>query len=915
MMPAAPDTPARREPEGFQGFPDDREAGRLRHEYRRKVAPPFADRRRLSATSSMILLRVPGTGLEYRERVRRVIDALERPLTDGGKLVPYGVLSTESVTAATPLIAMAAREDLAYNLPRHMTPDRFPHSALVRDVILRALRDPLAAFDADVLRRAAYAGRVARGGLPCWLHKVSGTAAAGDGAVGGVIGFVLSAVWQPLTDSLPRWWWTRRMTHQLIRPAWLSLRRGARWLGAELDEARGSADLFEILATVLDAQRAGLALDTGHPSHRAALQALELLLVQALLADLAVPPAGRLLPRRRRRTAAPVLLVRIPEDTRRAEAVERFLSACHAAGRTAASHLPVLIAVGRPSDTLLAALGNPVAGTLGQAADALRAGDGRPVLVPLDEEPFGRPGQDIARVDPRRFKLPWRAVHLTAWGIVAALVLTPLAFPLGSGRESCVGGDDTVAAARTEPVRVRPAEWYDAAVGEITRQNARAEQYAAQGRTVRTVVWFSSEKPVDETDTLYDGTIPELRGVALWQRKLNDDAGSDEALVPLRVEIRTTGKAFHDAERSARKLVAEVRSGKRTGERQIVGVLGFEQSRKETAAALGVLGKARIPAVGTTATADEMIHNGDYRTYWPFTPLNKTEAGIEADFARTFPIVPRPGPAGGCAPADHAIVIQTPADLYSRGLAGRFRDSFEGEIDVLDYAQDGDFSGAGADDLRFDSAENLADEVCRRLRESPGSLVYWSARAREFTAFINAMDHKGTCGDRDVTVLGGNDLTNVAQTGAFNDKHWLRLYFSGHRLPDTDPRAGTKTRDFADAYDRFVRTTTRGTDPWRQDGHAAVAYDALHVLSLATDLAYRDEHAAPGAVLTALGSDSIRFDGATGYVSYHQGVNQPPADKTLVLLRQTAEGPVAVVACGAYRQGRTYAAHGEPCTA
>jgi ABC-type branched-subunit amino acid transport system substrate-binding protein len=203
--------------------------------------------------------------------------------------------------------------------------------------------------------------------------------------------------------------------------------------------------------------------------------------------------------------------------------------------------------------------------------------------------------------------------------------------------------------------------------------------------------------------------------------------------------------------------------------------------------------------------------------------------------------------------------------------------------------------------------------VCAvELADEPDSVVYWSARAKDFTALINSMDTAGTCTARDVTVLGGNELTNVAQTGAFANKDWLRLYYSAHRLPADDPDASDRTRQFVAQYDDYVKATTEGTDPWRQDGHSAVSYDAFHVLSQAVRQAgLRDPDIDRESVLLVLGN-GIAFNGATGYVSY-DGANAPPHDKTLVLLRQSGNHPEAVLACGAYRQDQSSEAQGPPC--
>jgi ABC-type branched-subunit amino acid transport system substrate-binding protein len=258
-------------------------------------------------------------------------------------------------------------------------------------------------------------------------------------------------------------------------------------------------------------------------------------------------------------------------------------------------------------------------------------------------------------------------------------------------------------------------------------------------------------------------------------------------------------------------------------------------------------------------------------------------------------------------------VIQSSGDLYSRSLAERFVNAFDGTYQAFDFNQDSDFgptplSGA----VRQSDAAVLAQDLCEALEDKPDSVVYWSARAKDFTALINSMDTAGTCTGRDVTVLGGNELTNVAQTGAFAEKDWLRLYYSAHRLPADDPAASDRTVQFVAEYKAYVEDTTEGTDPWLQDGHSAVAYDAFHVLSDAVrEVGGTDSDVDRDAVRVLL-RRGIEFHGATGHVLYGRG-NAPPRDKTLVLLRQSGSRPEAVLACGAYRQGQSSEKQGPPC--
>jgi ABC-type branched-subunit amino acid transport system substrate-binding protein len=841
-------------------------------------------------------------------------------------LVPYAVVDAG---AATEVLAIQVGDRLGFGIPRHMTPDCFPRFLLLRDmvgaVVARATgRGPEPG--ATALRDFAYGERVKRGGLPSWLWAAGGGAAE---PVAGAWGWLVNWLGRPLTRTLPRWLWARRQTHQLIRPAWWALRREPRWLGTEQNVHGGSEDLFRVLDNLSQQQVPRLqppAQDDGpaRENREKALFVLERLLLRALLEDLSNPRTGKVRPERRRRTARPVVLVPIPPYTAGSEnaaarRVERFLAAFHDAHRAAHAPGPLVIAVGRPADGLLDQIGPVRDASLAQAGDLLREpGDGQPVLTSLTRESLDRPGRIIEEVGPRTFRLSRRAVtSFLVGGTAMATAAFLLAIPpmRASSPDGCVGGTDTVAeSAPANQIQTDPTKWYDAAIKVIEEQNQQAMAFARSGRTVRTVVAFVSNRPTSPMDTLFDGTIPELRGIAMWQQKLNQDANANRTEVPLLVDVRETGVAFHDAEQKARDLVDEIaHSNGLPAYRQIIGVLGYAQSRDETKAALKVLDRAKIIAIGTTATADEMLGEADY---WPLTPLNSREAAIEADFAESSGIVARTGSEGGCDTAERAVVIESYGDLYSRSLAAQFMTYFTGQEQPINFTQDrGTSPESPPGTPSYTDPTELAGRVCEEITRQPDTVVYWSARAADFTAFINAFDTQHTCTGNDLTVLGGNELTNVAQTGAFDNKQWLRLYYSAHRLPATDPRASDVTQNFVKEYNAFVQRTTPGADPWVDDGHSAVAYDAFHVLSRVADMTYgSDPGARPADMENLFRVGGVTFNGATGYVDYAEGVNQPPDDKTLVILRQTGAGLEAVTVCGAYQQGQSSAAQGRPCS-
>ncbi|TDD81328.1 ABC transporter substrate-binding protein [Actinomadura darangshiensis] len=879
-------------------FPDDRLKDFVGN-FRTAVAPDDQNRSILETSPPLFILRVPETGSE--DGRRRVIEALKSLLDDNGKRVPYVHLT---VAGAATLLAETAGNKLSIGAPEHMTPDRYRHFRVARDLVAYVRHNPNAWEEGpqhDNLRLYAAKQHSERSGLMRFTRME-----APD--VGGFRGFLAKVGWLSFVQWAPRRVWA----------GWTS-RKTRRWV-REQETSGSGGKLFRMM----DVEGAGWASQLQNNSeHPEALGQIDRLLFRALRADLRTPAIGGLLPGRRRRTARPVLIVDLPpSDEEGVTAAERFLRSVHQTCPDERQPGPLVIAVGRPSAGLLADLGDPAEVTFVQAGQRFFEHGGPPALASFTEDSMTRPAFKLPTVKPKTFRFSRRVPDtIIACLVVLAVIAAGFAvLRYFISDHDCVGGAGSVAeSARAEPIPIDSKGWYDAALREIGEQNARAERDAAKGRTVRTVVAFVSSVPTDENETRFDGTIPELRGIAMWQLKLLDDAVSNDSAVPLRVEVRPTGRAFQNAVPEAKKLAAQVRAESPTKSAKdytkVVGVLAYAQSRDETQAALQVLGAAKIPTIGTTATADEMLTGNASLTYWPFTPANSTEARIEADFASKKNIVAGHGSGDECSPARHALVIESSTDLYSRSLADKFRAEFPGTAEVFNFNQDSAFEPAPSISApNLSSAGELARQLCKALKAKPKSVVYWSARARDFTAFIEAMDTQGTCIDDDITVLGGNELTNVAQTGAYSDKNWLRLYYSAHRLPATDSRASIKTRQFVSDYTAFVEDTTKGTDPWVQDGHSAVSYDAFHVLSQAIDQAnVRDKSISRESVLSILGA-GVTFNGATGYVVYEHGNNAPPVDKTLVLLRQLGDAPKAVTACGAYTQKQSGKNQKSPCT-
>ncbi|MBM4793329.1 ABC transporter substrate-binding protein [Streptomyces sioyaensis] len=881
-------------------FPDDAGADYFIREYRTAVNP--ARRDLLENKPPLLVLSPPSAGPDAR--TRRVLEALRWALGPEHKRVPHVVLHAEE---DVPLLSLQAGAGLDFDVPRNSAPDRFPNFWLMADVVahIQESGPGSSGLGARKLRDHVYRQRAERGGLPGFLWHLGGTDTA---PIGGVRGFFVGLVWHSLTRTLPRWAWARRQNRRLVR----SKRSG--WLGRHLNATAGGAPVFELLDQVGARQAPRLHLEPSHPRHKEGLAALELLLLRALLEDLHKPAVGRFLPKRRRRVSRPVLLVEIPpEGAPGADAAERFLRSFHTLQAGLDGPGPLVIAVGRPSAALQTDLGAERT-NLRRASTLLHSSNPRPLIVPLEDEPFGRPGLQIPPVQPRKFRMGWRAVTAVELAVLAAALVGGATAPTlwESTRDPrCVGGDRPFAGAGKSTIsEVKPRDWYDEALERIRKQNQVAENYA-KSRTVRTVVLFESSLPKDTDDFIFDGSIPELRGIAMWQDWLNKDARSNHSRVMLRVDVRRIEPGFTNADAVADEVIKEVgQEDKAAADKRIVGALGFGQSTKQTQAAVARLGRAGItmPMVGTTATADEM--QGD--SYWPFTPVNSRESKIAADFAGQSNIVEHAAQttsrSAKCVPAEKALIVQTPGDLYSQGLAEGFRQSFKGEAQRIYFTQDPQpIEKTPAGSQKATTPDRLVGQVCQFLKENPRTVVYWTSRAKDFTAFVNAMDVNGTCNENGLTVLGGNELTNVALAGEYDDNSWLRLYYSAHRLPEGDSRASVQTNQFIGRYNHEYPR-----DPWKQDGHSAVAYDAFHTLSTAVDAAHVNDDVKRDTVVTAL-RNGVHFDGATGAVKYSEDSNEPPLNKTLVILRQLAAGPRAVVACGAYNPAVLKEKQGPPC--
>ncbi|MEU5101697.1 hypothetical protein AB0H07_05310 [Streptomyces sp. NPDC021354] len=861
-----------------------------------------------------------GGGEDPGGRAHRAMRGLERCLRRerGGKLVPYAALgaaeAARAVRGRRPL-TLAVGQRLCEDVPPRTGRLRLPDFQLMRDVVECALEQGPGAqsLTGEQMRDRCYEGRRRRGPVLRALWQLGGgdpptvqSPAQGPGW----LALALAAVARPAFQVLPRWWWARRCTRRLLwsgTTGWFADWRGSGHGRRSEEFFESAAQLVELPAPEGERQDES---EAGHgPEGEEWLSTVEQLLLRALLADLkAAAGPGRVSPWRRRRATRFTVLLELGADGGSGDPAARFLSAYGTAAEELECAATVVVATG-PAGVVVP--GERCA-RLSDAATALDHATGapegglEPLLAPLVPLPPGVRSGTAPRsgpVSPRDFRMgPVAEVVLEGVALVAVLgVLGAWLIPMtmGGEDESCLGGaSGGPLSGRAELGATPPRQQYEAAALMIEEENKRVDEAVLRrGAEARTVVHIGAEVAKDQEGQRYNGAVPELRGIALAQRALNDEARNDSQKVWLRVRMLNGGEGYKDAERRARQVVEEA-GRKGSG---IIGVVAFSQSLKQTQAAVRELGRAKIPMVGTTATADAMNVSPYYRRV---APTNSREARIEADFAHRGNIMD--GGSGGCSPAEAAVVVQDPADLYSKEIGNFFAEQFGGDWSKLEYSPGGRSGGAsesgapGSGGNRVtheDSIKDVADAVCERIKAQPRTVLYWASRAREFTAFLDVFGDDTSCEGRKLTVLGGNELTTAALSGEYEARPWLRLYHTAHVLPAGHPRGSDVTQEFNAEY----AAAFGAKDLWRNDGRAALAHDAMQLMAAAANEAFASTGDVERSNVQISLDNGISKEGASGYLDFGRGA-KVSRDKPLVILHHTAKGSEPVLFCGSFAQ-------------
>ncbi|UQT60719.1 hypothetical protein M4V62_39740 [Streptomyces durmitorensis] len=804
------------------------------------------------------------------------------------KLVPYARLRRPDAPAPDQpqqrFLTLQAGEGLHGASPPKVGELRLRTFQLMKDLVQRAQSEP-DALDEKALRDHIYTLRSASGLLGA-LTRVS---CAESAPVAGWVDKFWPAVGEPLFHTFPRWCWAAWWSRRLIRSkrSWF-----VSWRGID-----PSGRFFERMSNLLT-------LRGGGPEGQ--LETREELLFRALLADLDRARPGWFGAWARRRRARRVVLFGLPQaGTPEALLTRRFLSTYLKVADEAGSASLLLVGVGQAA--AYAQEGWPTCRNLNEAADKLvpaAAGKGAPppLLVSAQQPTFADgeadQGERLHPAPVKKFRWGPRTEltgELAIGSVILALLSTAVYCSVApAAPQHCLDGEIVqgraapgVAPGATDE-GTTPQEQYEEVLGAIKELNAKALTAEKKfHKPVRRVVYLGAGVDPDPDEVVMNGMIPELRGILLAQEELNRLASQDEDRVRLYVEVRDTGRKFKHVVRHARDVVRDAEANKeRQDSRTVIGVIGFRESRQLTKEAARILSNGKVPVIGTTATAVAMQQAGEY--YRPMSPDNSRETAIAARFARHGNIIETE--PGRCESSTRALVVKDPNDLYTRELGGKFVQKFGAGTETWEFP-----GGRGTDV----SAQDTAQHVCDVVKEDRRTVVYWASRVESFTKFVNAYGPDGGCAGIPLTVIGSNELTNAALGGQYLDKEWLRLYHTVHVLPDGHADGNGQAKEFITRYIR--RYTDR--DPWINDGHVALAHDALKVLSSAADREYTSVDSVDAEGVKSKLDEGIRFEGVSGEIRIpERRGSKPPLNKALVMLNHTAQGQRLVLHCGAFKQ-------------
>lgn len=428
----------------------------------------------------------------------------------------------------------------------------------------------------------------------------------------------------------------------------------------------------------------------------------------------------------------------------------------------------------------------------------------------------------------------------------------------------------------------------------LRQENERAERlHESSDRPYVTIVYLAALTSTDR-DTLA-ASREGLAGVAIAQKRQNGSVGPSEPLV--RILLANAGGRMQHGSRIARLLLRY-----QDGAAPIVGVVGLDQSRQETVAAIQELGEAGLPMVASTLSADRLVNDSPF--YFQVAPQNSRQAWVAAAFAASL--------AGKGEVSRRARVYYShdETDYYVSNLKTRVL----ARLKERGFAVEGHrYTAIGS--AKPTPADRSDDPYAGDPRDAGVSacgfdgLVYFAGRGiPDFAAFVKGVADK--CAGSHPVILGGDDVTRyVADVRLRAAVSGIDYYYESFAAAPRKCGQPQRHSFYADLFATFPFECEEPGPGRTLDGHAALSYDATETMITAIRRLGGMRHRVPVNSYTVwrqLGtlytpdSSGHAIEGATGALDF--GTDSPrqyPVDKAVLILHvKDADRPTHVGACG-----------------
>ncbi|MEU7136755.1 protein kinase [Streptomyces sp. NPDC046261] len=415
-------------------------------------------------------------------------------------------------------------------------------------------------------------------------------------------------------------------------------------------------------------------------------------------------------------------------------------------------------------------------------------------------------------------------------------------------------------------------------LARIYTENRRVAAAAAEpgGRPFASIVYLTPITAGYDGAGMMESVRHDLEGAYIAQRRANHDP-APKAAARIRLLFAQTGGTAEQRQYTVGQVLRRQRA------ERIVAAVGLGGSTASSQDMIGELTAGGLPAFGSVLTADSWAGTpGLVRV----APANADQAAAAVRFLST-----------GEHAAARVLLVQDVAagDQYTSTLGTQFRARLpaarlvEGEPKLFDSSQPG-------------QADTFRAQLAGLCAARP-DVVYFAGRGTSLPAFLTALTDR-PCRERPLTVLSGDDTTQVTRTDGFGSKELavalrtgrIDLVYTGLAHPGAWDVAPTAFAPEAVAPFRDGAFAAAFPDSDLDDGRAIMMYDALRTATRAVrnSPAVSDPTATDVYRTLSTLHEGKGLPGASGWIMI--GGDGGPRDKAIPVIRIKPDGRTTTIA-------------------